>query len=200
MCCSTSEAELAGGRLPRGNRAVTVLLMEFRILGPLEALDGGKPLALGGRKRRAVLALLLLHPDETVGSERMVDELWGESAPAGTLKTPPGARLAAAQGAAGGRARHARPRLRAPDRARPARRAPLRAAARRGQGRAGRRPARARAGAARARAGAVARPAARRPRLRALRPGRDRAPRGPAAGGGRAADRGEARARPPRAR
>ena len=61
--------------------------MEFRILGPLEALDGGKPLALGGRKRRAVLALLLLHPDETVGSERMVDELWGESAPAGTLKT-----------------------------------------------------------------------------------------------------------------
>ncbi len=61
--------------------------MEFRILGPLEALDGGKPLSLGGRKRRAVLALLLLHPDETVGSERMVDELWGESAPPGTLKT-----------------------------------------------------------------------------------------------------------------
>ena len=61
--------------------------MEFRILGPLEALDGGKPLSLGGRKRRAVLALLLLHPDETVSSERMVDELWGESAPAGTLKS-----------------------------------------------------------------------------------------------------------------
>ena len=61
--------------------------MEFRILGPLEALAGGKPLSLGGRKRRAVLALLLLHPDETVSSERMVDELWGESAPAGALKT-----------------------------------------------------------------------------------------------------------------
>jgi predicted ATPase/class 3 adenylate cyclase len=61
--------------------------MEFRILGPLEVLEGTQQVALGGRKRRAVLALLLLHPDEIVGSERMVDELWGETAPAGALKT-----------------------------------------------------------------------------------------------------------------
>ena len=34
--------------------------MEFRILGPLEAWDGGKEIAVGGPKQRALLALLLL--------------------------------------------------------------------------------------------------------------------------------------------
>ena len=61
--------------------------MDFRILGPLEALDGARHVALGGRKRRAVLAVLLLHPNETLSSERLVDELWGESPPANALKT-----------------------------------------------------------------------------------------------------------------
>jgi class 3 adenylate cyclase/DNA-binding winged helix-turn-helix (wHTH) protein len=61
--------------------------MDFRILGPLEALDGRQPVALGGSKRRAVLALLLLHANETLGSDRMIDELWGEHAPAAAAKT-----------------------------------------------------------------------------------------------------------------
>src|SRR3954451_5225092 len=61
--------------------------MDFRILGPLEALDGTRPVALGGRRRRAVLAALLLHANETVSNERLVDELWGESPPANALKT-----------------------------------------------------------------------------------------------------------------
>src|SRR5829696_2352220 len=61
--------------------------MDFRILGPLEALDGGERVALGGSKRRAVLALLLLHPNETVGSDRLIDELWGEGPPATAAKT-----------------------------------------------------------------------------------------------------------------
>ncbi|HKP19998.1 MAG TPA: BTAD domain-containing putative transcriptional regulator, partial [Thermoleophilaceae bacterium] len=61
--------------------------MDFRILGPLEALDGTRPVALGGRRRRAVLAALLLHPNETLSSERLIDELWGESPPANALKT-----------------------------------------------------------------------------------------------------------------
>jgi DNA-binding SARP family transcriptional activator len=34
--------------------------MEFRLLGPLEASDRGTPVALGGRKQRALLARLLL--------------------------------------------------------------------------------------------------------------------------------------------
>ena len=61
--------------------------MDFRILGPLEALDGTRPVALGGRRRRAVLAALLLHPNETLSNERLIDELWGESPPANAIKT-----------------------------------------------------------------------------------------------------------------
>jgi len=61
--------------------------MDFRILGPLEALDGARQIALGGHKRRAVLAVLVLHPNETLSGERLIDELWGESPPANALKT-----------------------------------------------------------------------------------------------------------------
>ena len=61
--------------------------MDFHILGPLEALDGGKQVALGGSKLRAVLALLLLHKGETLSSDRLIDELWGEEPPATAAKT-----------------------------------------------------------------------------------------------------------------
>jgi class 3 adenylate cyclase/DNA-binding SARP family transcriptional activator len=61
--------------------------MDLRILGPLEALDGSRPVPLGGPKRRAVLAVLVLHANETLSSERLIDELWGESPPANALKT-----------------------------------------------------------------------------------------------------------------
>ena len=52
--------------------------MEFRILGPLEVWDGGAEVVLGGSKPRALLALLLLHPNEVVSADRLIDELWGE--------------------------------------------------------------------------------------------------------------------------
>jgi DNA-binding SARP family transcriptional activator len=55
--------------------------VEFRILGPLQVLAGDHPVEITGSKRRAVLALLLLHPNEVVRTERLVDELWGEHAP-----------------------------------------------------------------------------------------------------------------------
>ena len=55
--------------------------MEFRILGPLEAWDGRQELPLGGPKPRALLALLLLHPNEVVATDRLIDELWGEESP-----------------------------------------------------------------------------------------------------------------------
>jgi DNA-binding SARP family transcriptional activator len=55
--------------------------MEFRILGPLEAWDGDSELALGGPKPRALLAALLLHPNEVVPADRLIDELWGEDSP-----------------------------------------------------------------------------------------------------------------------
>ena len=56
--------------------------MEFRILGPLEVRDGKRAVALGRGRQQALLALLLLHPNETLSSERLVEELWGERAPA----------------------------------------------------------------------------------------------------------------------
>jgi DNA-binding SARP family transcriptional activator len=55
--------------------------MEFRILGPLEVLEEGRSLPLGGPRQRAVLAVLLLHANEVVSSERLIDELWAEEPP-----------------------------------------------------------------------------------------------------------------------
>src|ERR687888_382264 len=65
--------------------------MEFRILGPLEVLEDGRPLALGRMKERLVLAVLLLHANEFVPRERLIDELWGESPwPTASPRRPPG--------------------------------------------------------------------------------------------------------------
>ena len=61
--------------------------MDFRILGPLEVLDDGRSLALAGTKPRALLALLLLHANETLTTDRLIDALWGEHPPAGAAKT-----------------------------------------------------------------------------------------------------------------
>ena len=61
--------------------------MDFRILGPLEVLDEGRPIALGGSRQRALLALLLVHANETLTTDRLIDELWGEHPPAKAAKT-----------------------------------------------------------------------------------------------------------------
>jgi DNA-binding NarL/FixJ family response regulator/DNA-binding SARP family transcriptional activator len=55
--------------------------VEYRILGPLEVVDEGEPVALGRLKERLVLAVLLLHANEFVSRERLIDELWGELPP-----------------------------------------------------------------------------------------------------------------------
>ena len=56
-------------------------MLEFRVLGPLEVLDGGSPVPLSGRNQRALLTLLLLRANEAVSAERLVDQLWGEHPP-----------------------------------------------------------------------------------------------------------------------
>jgi predicted ATPase/DNA-binding SARP family transcriptional activator len=61
--------------------------MRFGILGPLKVDDDGRELVLGGPRQRAVLAILLLHAREVVAGERLIDELWGEHAPASARKT-----------------------------------------------------------------------------------------------------------------
>jgi DNA-binding SARP family transcriptional activator/WD40 repeat protein len=56
--------------------------MEFRLLGPLEVVEDDASLAVGTGRQRALLALLTLRANELVGSDRLVEELWGESPPA----------------------------------------------------------------------------------------------------------------------
>ena len=60
--------------------------MLFRLLGPLEVDDGDRPLPLGEGRHRTVLVLLLLHRNEAVPSERLIDALWGEAPPATAAK------------------------------------------------------------------------------------------------------------------
>lgn len=57
-------------------------MVEFRILGPLEAVVDGQPVTLGGAKQRAVLAALLFEAGRVVPSERLIDALWSGSPPA----------------------------------------------------------------------------------------------------------------------
>lgn len=61
--------------------------MEFRILGPLEVVESGRSLPLGGARQRALLALLLTRANQVVSSDRLVDELWGERPPKAALNT-----------------------------------------------------------------------------------------------------------------
>ena len=61
--------------------------MEFRILGRLEVLGDGRPVVLGGDKQRTLLALLLIHANRPLSSDRLIDELWGEQPPASAAKT-----------------------------------------------------------------------------------------------------------------
>jgi DNA-binding SARP family transcriptional activator len=60
--------------------------MDYRILGPLEVLAPDGPVPLGGAKQRALLAVLLLHANEVVSTDRLIDALWGEGPPETALK------------------------------------------------------------------------------------------------------------------
>jgi DNA-binding SARP family transcriptional activator/DNA-binding beta-propeller fold protein YncE len=55
--------------------------VEYRILGPLEVTGAEGDVPFNAPKQRALLGVLLLHPNEVVPSERLIDELWGEHPP-----------------------------------------------------------------------------------------------------------------------
>jgi DNA-binding SARP family transcriptional activator len=57
-----------------------------RLLGPLELQQGELPMPLGRPAQRALLARLLLDANRTVAVDRLVDDLWGEDAPASAVK------------------------------------------------------------------------------------------------------------------
>jgi DNA-binding SARP family transcriptional activator/predicted ATPase len=55
--------------------------VQFRILGPLEVLDGQRRVELGRPKQRALLAVLLVHANRVVALDRLIEELWGDQHP-----------------------------------------------------------------------------------------------------------------------
>jgi DNA-binding SARP family transcriptional activator len=59
--------------------------LEFRLLGPFEVSSGRRMILSGGGKRRAILAVLVLSANEAVSVERLIDALWGETAPASAV-------------------------------------------------------------------------------------------------------------------
>jgi DNA-binding SARP family transcriptional activator len=61
--------------------------MEFRILGPLEIVDGHTSRLVPGAKERAVLAFLLLHAGQVVSADRLIHELWGDDPPESARKS-----------------------------------------------------------------------------------------------------------------
>ena len=63
-------------------------VLELGLLGPFEVrIDHGAPVALGGVRQRALLAVLALHANQVVSTDRLIDELWGEHPPSTALHT-----------------------------------------------------------------------------------------------------------------
>ena len=52
-------------------------MLEFLILGPLEVRSDGRLVPVRGFRQRALLAMLLVHANEMVAADRLLDELWG---------------------------------------------------------------------------------------------------------------------------
>src|SRR5215467_11334046 len=65
-------------------------VFEVRLLGPVQAIRLGREVALGGPKKRAVLALLLVEAGRVVPASRLMEELWRGNPPpraAATLRS-----------------------------------------------------------------------------------------------------------------
>jgi DNA-binding SARP family transcriptional activator len=60
--------------------------MELQLLGPIEVRLGDRKLQLGARKQRALLAMLGLHVNSAVSTDRLVGGLWGEEPPPSAAK------------------------------------------------------------------------------------------------------------------
>jgi DNA-binding SARP family transcriptional activator len=54
--------------------------MEFRILGSLRVCDGDREITVSGHKQRGLLALLLLHANQSVSEDVLIEALWGDRA------------------------------------------------------------------------------------------------------------------------
>ncbi|HEX6682678.1 MAG TPA: AfsR/SARP family transcriptional regulator, partial [Candidatus Limnocylindrales bacterium] len=55
--------------------------VEMRLLGPVQACAGGRPVNLGPRKQRLMLAVLALEVNQVVPMDRLVELMWPQSPP-----------------------------------------------------------------------------------------------------------------------
>jgi DNA-binding SARP family transcriptional activator len=55
---------------------------QVRLLGPVDVIVGGVARPVHGRRRKAVLAVLALHPGEIVSTDRILDVGWSDTTPA----------------------------------------------------------------------------------------------------------------------
>src|SRR4029450_1463620 len=60
--------------------------MEVRMLGPVEVRSARGPVPIGSAKQRALLAFLALQPRRLVTNDALIDGLWGDDPPDGTVK------------------------------------------------------------------------------------------------------------------
>ncbi len=60
---------------------MTAKSVKFQVLGPVQALAGGRPANLGERRQRLVLAMLALEANKAVPVSRLTEVLWGDSPP-----------------------------------------------------------------------------------------------------------------------
>src|SRR4051812_42950469 len=56
--------------------------VDFGVLGPVILHRDGRDQPLGGQKQRSLLAILLLHANEPVSRDRLIEGVWGGSPPA----------------------------------------------------------------------------------------------------------------------
>ena len=61
--------------------------MDFRVLGPIEVVQDGIPVSLGGTKQRTVLALLLASSGRPVSTDRLIEGVYGDAAPDGVRRS-----------------------------------------------------------------------------------------------------------------
>jgi DNA-binding SARP family transcriptional activator len=61
--------------------------MDFRLLGPFGVERDGNPVALGGRRQRAILALLTMHVGQVLSTDRIAEEIWEGDPPPSATRT-----------------------------------------------------------------------------------------------------------------